>query len=225
MNVLFVSNSENKKTGNIAQTYSPSSTCPTTCPLRNNECYAGFGNTIIHWKRLDAGKVGIPWDEFLGKVRKIEAGRVWRHNVAGDICKEGSSEIGFGRLKELVAANRGRRGFTFTHAPLTEINIVALRYANALGFTVNLSADSVMEADAALAHRAGPVVTIIPSDPSLWPSRTPGGHRVVVCPNVTHSKTCLECKLCAIPDRRVVIGFPSHGTRKKSLDRRLMGLV
>jgi hypothetical protein len=46
---------------------------------------------------------------------------------------------------------------------------------------------------------------------------------LIVCPNVTHGKTCLECRLCAIPDRVAAIGFPSHGTRKRLVDSMIAG--
>jgi hypothetical protein len=46
---------------------------------------------------------------------------------------------------------------------------------------------------------------------------------VVICP-ATYPKeeiTCASCKLCAIPTRKSIIGFPAHGTGKKALNERL----
>ena len=226
MQIYLTMSSENAKTGNIPQSYSPSSTCPQSCKLRGAGCYAENYHTQRLWTRLDKGLVGVSWEEFLAKVRKIEPGRLWRHNVAGDVAGDGVRIDGM-KLAELTKANRGRKGFTFTHYPLDlPENLEAVQEANARGFTVSLSADTLREADRKAAYAIAPVVAIIPSDPSLWPSQTPEGRRIVVCPAVTHGKTCLECRLCYVKpgrDRAFIVGFPSHGSRKKLVDQLTAG--
>ena len=220
MQIYLTMSSENAKTGNIPQSYSLSSTCPVTCVLRGAGCYGENFMTGRLWTRLDKGLIGASWEEFLTKIRKIEAGRLWRHNVVGDLAGDGVRIDGL-KLAELTKANRGRKGFTFTHYPLdSPENLEAVQEANARGLTINLSADTLQEADRKVNYGVAPVVVIIPSDPALWPSQTPEGRRIVVCPATTHGKTCLECRLCYnhAPDR-VIVAFPSHGTRKKLVDR------
>jgi len=218
MQIYLMMSSKNSKTGNIPQSYSPASTCPITCPLQGAGCYGDNFTTKQTWRRLDSGDVGIPWDEFLSKVREIEVGRRWRHNVVGDLVSDGTC-IDLEKLDELVKANRGRRGFTYTHHPLTnpgELDAVA--NANARGLTINLSADSLSEADRKAALGVAPVVTLLPSDSPTRALRTPEGRKVIVCPAQTHEGvTCLSCGLCARVDRPI-IGFRAHGTRKRSVD-------
>lgn len=220
MLTYFVQTSENRKTGPIPQSYSPSISCPTTCALKGAGCYGETGMTRIFWNRLDRGLIGLSWDEFLSKIRKIEPGRLWRHNVVGDLGDGGGARLDQPRLRQLVAANRGRKGFTYTHLGLDgEGEREAVQEANARGFTVNLSADTLQKADSLRETVSAPVVVIVPSDPASWPSQTPEGRRILVCPATTHGKTCLECRLCYKADRNFLVGFPSHGTRKALVDR------
>jgi hypothetical protein len=124
-------------------------------------------------------------------------------------------------LRELVRANKGKRGFTYTHKPVLGTSPVAISNragvadANRNGFTVNLSANSLAHADALLALKVGPVATILPAT-QLTNTHTPKGRKVIVCPAITHNNvTCSTCKLCSIVNREAVIGFPVHGATSK----------
>ena len=111
--------------------------------------------------------------------------------------------------------NAGRRGFTFTHRYGTERAQSALAHANAGGFTVNLSADSLEEADRLYDLSVGPVAVLLPHDVPDRHLKTPAGRTVVVCPAQTEGLTCLDCRLCAHPTRSSVVGFKAHGQFKK----------
>lgn len=213
MQVQFTPKSGNTKTGDIPVTISPSSTCPSVCPLRGAGCYADIGPLMIHWKRVDSGQ-GISWQELCNKISELPEGTVWRHNQAGDLPGE-DNKIDLIALRQLVKANTGRRGFTYTHKPLTNRNATAIRAANRDGFTVNLSANNLAHADELVSKKAGPVVVVLP-DEQTANTVTPAGHKVVVCPATQRDDvTCKTCKLCAIKDRDVIIGFPAHGVRKR----------
>ncbi len=224
MNVFFVRRSENSKTGDIPQTYSPSSTCPTSCPLKGAGCYAEYGHVGLHWKSLDQGKKGIPWSEFLKEIRRLPGGQLWRHNIAGDLPGDGKLIDGKA-LAELVQANRGRRGFSFTHHRMDlEENRFHVEHANRNGFTVNLSATTLDEAQALLDTKAGPVVMVMPADPAKWPTKAADGTRIVPCLATTHEgRNCLSCAWCAKPERKFVVGFPAHGTGKKRAESNFYG--
>jgi hypothetical protein len=115
-----------------------------------------------------------------------------------------------------VKANGKKRGFTFTHKPPTPANVAAIRRANAAGFTINLSADTLAEADTLADHAAGPVAVLLPAD-QRRPTRTPAGRVVAICPNALDPTIqCVTCGLCAMPNRRAIIGFPAHGARKRA---------
>jgi hypothetical protein len=144
-------------------------------------------------------------------------GQLWRHNQAGDLPGIGD-KIDRQALTKLVEANRGRRGFTYTHKPMSIANRLAIAKANAKGFTVNLSADNLAEADALASLRIGPVVVVLPSD-QLTNTTTPDGRKVVICPAVTHDNvTCATCQLCA-RQRDAIVGFPAHGARSALASR------
>jgi hypothetical protein len=122
-------------------------------------------------------------------------------------------------LGELVHANTGRRGFTYTHYR-DAASLAWIAHANAWGFTVNLSADSLADADTLADTGAGPVVCVLPSSAHAN-TVTPAGRRVVVCPaTVRDDVTCASCGLCQ-RQRSVIVGFPAHGSARRRIDIRL----
>lgn len=220
MKALFVKRSANAKTGRIPVTYSPRATCPQSCPQYRTSCYAEGYYTSLTWNRVE--RDGIVWSELCDKVAKLPAGTLWRHNVAGDLPGDGE-KIDSKALAALVLANKGKRGFTYSHKKSPQA-IKAIKAANLAGFTVNLSADDAGEADQLAELQAGPVVAIVPSN-TPEKSFTPGGRPIVICPAQTRGLTCESCKLCSISDRRVIVGFRAHGFRKKATDARARRVI
>lgn len=211
MKIALSLRSANKKTGPIPVAMSSKATCPVSCPLRNNGCYANSGALNVHWDRVTRGETGMPWAEFLAAIRALPEGQLWRYAQAGDLPGEGDAIDGE-KLRELVAANRGRRGFTFTHKPLTPENTKLINYATLRGFTINLSANGLRHADELLGMTHAPVVALLSKHAELRPPATPYGEKVVICPALTHGKTCASCGLCAVSARTFVIGFIAHGS-------------
>jgi hypothetical protein len=149
-------------------------------------------------------------------IESFPNGQLWRHNQAGDLPGVDGT-IDADALSRIVSANRGKRGFTYTHKPMIGGNVDAVRDANVNGFTVNLSADTIAEADAKHALGIAPVAVVLPHD-ATHGGITPAGNRVVLCPATQRKDvTCETCKLCAWPERKVIIGFPAHGSRKKQV--------
>jgi hypothetical protein len=217
-NVLWVPKSGDRKLGGIPATYSAGSTCPDACALKDNGCYAEFGKLQFHWRRVP--ERGLEWATFLAQVSALPPGQLWRHNVAGDLPGL-NDQLGTQALLQLVLANAGRRGFTFTHKPLRTIQEkAAIGVANRRGFTINLSADTLEQADEKAALGIGPVVVTVPSDARAG-LRTPAGRHVVLCPAETHGLTCAACQLCAQPQRKAIVGFRAHGQWKARIDGRL----
>ena len=208
--------SDNRKTGPIPVSTSSSLTCPDACPLKK-ACYAKQGPLAIHWARVSSGSRGVSFEEFCEAVRCLPDGQLWRHNEAGNLPGTGDA-IDTERLRALVEANRGRRGFTYTHKPVLDCpeNAKAVSEANRGGFTVNLSADNVTEADQLKAAGIGPVTVVVPED-VRENFTTPAGHRVVICPNVKRPElTCEKCGLCQRSDRRSIVAFPVHGISRRT---------
>lgn len=110
LRVSFVLESGNSKTGPIPVTMTSAGTCPKSCALYNNGCYAEQHFVAIHWRRLSAG-AGLTWGQFVDKVDGLPAGQVWRHNEAGDLPGL-DSEVDVAKVRALIEANMGKRGFT-----------------------------------------------------------------------------------------------------------------
>lgn len=208
---VFTRKSRNVKLGPIPATYTEKRTCPDACPLKGAGCYASAGGrTRLAWA-LAENKPVDSWHTMLANVRALPPGQLWRHNVAGDLPGTGDA-IDTAALAELTAANTGRRGFTYTHKPMTPENAAAVRAANDAGFVVNLSANNLAHADDLIATGAGPVVSLVPADYPATGGRTPAGRPVVVCPEMTGTRpNCASCGACAIATRKPVIGFRVHG--------------
>lgn len=205
----FVRKSSNSKTGPIPVSVSRKLTCPSTCPLKKSGCYAKAGFLKFSWARLENGSWGMSWEAFLEEIRSLPEGTFWRHAQAGDLPGVGTS-LDRKRLRELVKANRGRLGYTYTHKPLNSGSLSAIRAACKGGFTVNLSADGPSMADK-MFDSGLPVVTIVPKG-TPGTSRTPRGRTILICPaQRSESITCVDCKICAGSKRKFIVGFLPHG--------------
>lgn len=220
MKIHYVKKSSNRKTGAIPVTYSGRATCPPTCPHYRSDCYAEDYYTRLTWDKVD--RRGGNVDALCAHIAAMPDGQLWRHNVAGDLPGAGES-VDPVALGKIVAANRGRRGFTYTHKKTPDA-IKWARHATDWGFTVNLSADDAGDADAMAAHGL-PVVCIVPAD-TPEKTTTPGGLPIVVCPAQSRDDiTCATCGLCQKSRRAVIVGFRAHGTRAKITDARARRVI
>lgn len=219
MLTAFTPISSNAKTGPIPTSTSDRSTCWTGCPFYNKGCYAKSGPQAIHWRAVSAGERGYEWDAFLRLVRKLNRGQLWRHNVSGDLPIVSDGIIDGNKVVELAESNRGRKGFTYTHHPLTDTNLGIIKYANAAGFTVNVSTESVEVADRIMSEHKIPAVAVVNSEKTDRFYRTESGRKVITCPATIHENvTCATCGLCQQADREFIIAFPAHGTAKKTVN-------
>lgn len=227
MRVYFTRKSGNAKTGPIPVSTTESTSCPDACPLRHDNqggCYAAGGPLALLWRRLDNGEVGLAWNTFVDQVEALPDGTLWRHNQAGDL-PGWRDFIDVPALDQLVAANLGKRGFTFTHKPVigddrvAKSNAYAVKEANAAGFTINLSADTLTEADELADQGIGPVAAVMDAA-ATENTTTPAGRKVVICPAIRSERvTCQMCGLCAKADRKSIVGFPAHGSSKRKASK------
>jgi hypothetical protein len=222
--------SGNRITGPILMTTSPRATCPTACPFRRNAdsseaglCYAEHGHLGHYiWTGLDktgpgkkiSGRIPVySFDDLAAVIRAQSDGTLWRHNQAGDLPSRDGRTIDRARLLTLTDANLGRRGFTYTHFDVmaNRPNRDAIREANKRGFTINLSANTLDEADALAVLDCAPVTVVLPANQDMN-TTTPQGRKVVICPaRTTDGITCANCGICAVPHRKAIIGFPALG--------------
>ena len=212
--------SRNKKVGPIPVSTTSADTCPDACPLKSKGCYAASGPMSLHWHKVTAGNAGGNWPAFVDQIAALPTGQAWRHNQAGDLPGE-TDTIDTGALASLVRANTGKLGWTYTHKPVDAKHIAnrrAIANANAGGFVINLSADTLAEADELASLNVGPVVVVLDAqEGTKADTTTPEGRKVITCPATYRSDvTCASCLLCARAKRTTIVGFPAHGTYRKA---------
>ena len=208
--------SKNAKVGKIPTTTSTATTCPSACPFRDNGCYAENGPLKLHWLKVTKGERGDDWSTFLDKIKELPAGSKWRHNQAGDLPGD-TQDLDSTKCADLARANEGKRGFTYTHYDVLDNfqNAIIVNSMNNLGFTVNVSANNLDHADKLCDLNIAPVATVLPIEQTTN-TVTPKGRKVVVCPaTYKDDVSCADCMLCEKRDRKVIVGFPAHGTAKK----------
>lgn len=218
LRVSFVLRSGNRKTGPIPVSMTSARTCPRSCPLYGRGCYAEQHMVSMHWRRLSSGK-GMLWKTFIAAVTALPIGQIWRHNEAGDLPGDDQA-IDPDKMTDLIRANLGKRGFTYTHKPMFGANLGLVRVANLNGFTVNISTDSLGEADEK-AELGLPVVVVLDHTSPARGVRTPAGRHVVVCPaQLRDDVSCESCQLCYVSKRKSIVGFRAHGDRKAQITER-----
>ena len=236
--------SRNQKVGKVPVSTSGKQTCPDACPLKaSGACYADGGPLALFWDKVTKQEAGAPYDLFVKQVAALPEGQFWRHNQAGDLepSAQVADTIDAPKLVQLVEANKGRNGFTFTHYdPIKNmVNEFAIHAANKNGFTINLSGNNVDHADRLADVDCGPVVSILPIEYqrqgkgkeyteteqaykarlATLPQTTPKGRKIVVCPaTYKEGMSCNDCRLCAKANRKTIVGFPAHGRSKRKAD-------
>ena len=231
MFVRFTMKSRNEKTGPIPVSTTSDNSCPESCALKKSGCYAKHGRLALIWREVNQGLWSKDWKAFCADIAALPAATFWRHNQAGDLPGFGD-KIDSRKLASLVRANHGRRGFTYTHKPVladrsapnganladrNAANRAAVAHANANGFTVNLSADTLAQADALASLGIAPVVVILDQpEGQRHDAVTPQGRVVVTCPaTYRDDTTCASCQLCQ-RQRKTIVGFPAHGPGRKA---------
>ena len=124
-------------------------------------------------------------------------------------------------LEKLTKANGTRTGWTYTHKPIennefAEQNKQAIRKANQSNFTINISSNSVEQAEKYFEQGFPSVVVVPENQPEKTITKT--GKKLVVCPEQTgKAESCAKCLLCARKNRKVIIGFRVHGSGKNKI--------
>jgi hypothetical protein len=206
--------SDNEKTGPIPVSTTSRNTCPPACPFKKNGCYAEQAPLVFHWNKVSKGERGGNLESFVKAIKALPKGQLWRHNQAGELPGE-ENTIDAEAFRAIVQANKGRKGYTYTHKPMDEANKALIKEANAAGFTVNLSGNNLKHADELKALGVAPVTAIVPEN-APDKGETPAGNRWVTCPAQTREGVnCASCKLCSVASRGIIVAFKAHGNGKK----------
>lgn len=198
MYMKLISSSRNRKTGAISQTYSDKSTCPVSCPFRNNGCYGDNFPTSIHWKRCDT-----PIDE-----ANIDTfSYIIRHNVCGDIAISGTNNIDSKLLKQLDKLYTNHLAYTYTHCAKTIDNFNKAKHSHMI---INFSCETIEQVENCIKNDIPSVLVV----KSMQENTTYiNNHKYVKCLG-----DCVSCKKCMDRKRDYTIVFEAHGVKKKKLD-------
>lgn len=217
LRVTVVPHSHNQKLGGIPAVLVTASTCPPSCRNYNAGCFGESHLLRKHWRDVEIR--GVPWDDMCEFVDRLPDDQLWRYATVGDMPGVGEA-VNEKSLLLLISANVGKRGFTFSHKR-SQAALNAIKVANAMGFTINLSADNIAEADAFMDLGIGPVVATVPEDAPAMGIYTDSGRQVLLCPATTRKGvTCATCGICARQNRKYIIGFRAHGQDKAQVSER-----
>jgi hypothetical protein len=196
-----VTRSKNSKIGPMTATYRTQDSCPTTCPLLGNGCYAGgriFGM---------AKKFGQDDVRAVSALAQAALPNGVRFNVSGDFLTDaGEPDLPYiAACNEVAAAHPDALKIAYTHA-WRQLD------PSAFAFTVNASCETAE--DVAEAVGAGwEAVIVNGKDGSMM-----GDKRVVTCLAETRGLSCAECGLCGQANRtRPVVSFTAHGSGSKKV--------
>ncbi len=216
--------SGNRKVGPIKVTTSEKSSCPSECGIAD-ECYASGGPLAIHWNKVGEGQRGDNWDGFVNRVKRFRKNELWRHNQAGDLPQDENGKLDADKCEALADAASHTDGWTYTHYnPMDKHNFEVIQNMNSVGgLVVNLSADTMEQADTYSRLGIAPVTVVLPEDAPNMGNKTPEGLPIVVCPAQTQEDmSCNICELCQKRDRKSIVGFKAHGSRRKKLTEKLV---
>jgi hypothetical protein len=216
-----VMHSKNVKVGDVAATYAPiKATCPTTCPLRDNGCYAQLGNVGFKVRRteeysdeLNGDTVAIlEADEVCDMAPYAPKNHAIRLHVSGDAITDFRASQ-MARAAQVWSLLTGGKVWSYTHG-WREVSRTSWGLVSVLASCESL-ADVILAR--AKGYAAAVVVARHPADGRAY--RTPEGVKVIPCPSQTRDVKCTDCKLCWNDDlllaQNACIAFAAHGATKK----------
>lgn len=225
MKFKFTPKSSNAKTGPIPVTMTERASCPDTCALKKNGCYADNFPLSLHWDRVES--TGIDEAKLIDKISALPNGQLWRHNVAGDLPSL-AGLVDSNAFNRLIDAAKHTKPIIYTHHKLYPHNQKLFAHARAQGVVINASCENIGSAASAIKSGIN-AVCIMPLDAKpvtklLDPNNDQELARVVICPaQQKDSVTCASCGLCARDrvDAGVIVGFLAHGAKSKKVNKML----
>ena len=217
--------SGNKKT-RIPTTTTSRSTCPDSCLLKDNGCYAEQFHMKMHWDKVDAGERGGALSDLVSRLKRLPYGGLVRHNQAGDLPGDGKYTLLKDACLKLAKGFRRLKGFTYTSYPMSDANVEIIKEMSDTGLVVNKSCFSLTHVDRAM-DLGLPATVVLPSTTEGRKLLTPKGRTVARCPaELSKDINCGNCggakgPLCLRKDRTFAVGFVAHGIFKKKVDAAL----
>lgn len=224
--VTVVEKSRNSKIGDVAATYVTLQSCPSTCPLKDNGCYAQGGRVggIVQNMNTYAEEIGATLlDIAIEEAQAIDdlmTMRPLRVHVSGDWSTDEAARIGSAAVRRFRERGGGV-AWSYTHA-----HRQVERESWDPAVSVLASCETLVEVVDAMSRgwAAAMVVPEHPPDGKAHKVETQIGDATVIpCVNQTRGVTCTQCRLCwnseALLERRAVIAFAVHGNRVKRVQQ------
>lgn len=229
---IYVSDSGNTKimgSKKVDATYaSIKHTCPSSCPLKDEGCYAQtsfVGMINLRMQRRAKGKSAI--DVARSEAKAIDnsynggpvpQGRALRLHVAGD----SRTLLGTRIINKAIKRWKNRGGgsvWSYTHAWK---HIPREEWSNA---SVLASIQNTSEVEAARAQGYAPAIVVDYHKSDKAYQLAGSDTKFIPCPNQTRGVGCSDCKLCFNADRlfatNMGIAFAAHGVKKEQVKRHL----
>lgn len=229
---IYVSESGNSKINGskkVDATYvSIRASCPKSCPLMGEGCYAELGYVGITSHRLDDEAKGMsPLEAARAEAKAIDsaykggpvpAGRDLRIHVAGDSRTLLGTRVlnkAVGRWKERGGGSVWSYTHAWAHVPRDEWSNVS----------VLASVNHASEVEAARAQGYAPAI-VVPEFNGDKAFQLDGcDTKFIPCPAQTRKVGCTDCRLCFNADRlhagNFGIAFAVHGAKKDKMKRHL----
>lgn len=208
--------SGNSKTGPVSITYASQNSCPVSCPLLNNGCYAENGHIRFIRNRLNKAEVSATPEDVArdeaAAIDSLPAILPLRLHGVGDCPTVEAASIVAGAAKRFRQRGGGPV-WTYTHAWRDVPREV-------WGDDVNVLASCESTGEAHEAEEQGYVPAIIvPEHPQDGKAYMRDGLKMIPCPEQTGRTTnCTTCRLCWDEDKLrkqgAAITFQAHGARK-----------
>lgn len=201
--IIAMDVTHNRKTGVTSATYAPLATCPDTCPLKNNGCYAQNNPLSMHVRKCDNAAAGLTPVEIAREearaIRALKGTLPLRLHVSGDFKDTESAAIVDAAAGEYTKKH-GQPVWTYTH---TWRSIPRATFKHIVILASCESLDEVKEAES-LGYRAA---VILPTGTKT--------KNVQVCRHTTHGIQCDECRMCMSKRAKKAVGFYPHGSGAK----------
>lgn len=223
LGVRYVVNSDNSKIGKCDAVYLSMKTCPSSCPLKGNGCYAedsyvGMLTSKLNKEAADLGSIKLAMNEAQVIRESYKGGHVPNADLRLHVSGDCSSVRAVGYVRRAVEDWRRRGGgsvWSYTHA-WKEVHRKHWGLVSCLG-----SIERVEDVDAVRKQGYVPAVVVSHLE-SAGKSFEGGGVKFIKCPaQEKENMTCDKCRLCfddkKLLNKNMGIAFSSHGARKNKL--------
>lgn len=211
--------SRNSKIGPSAATYAPiEQTCPSSCSLKDNGCYAQSGRVALHNRHLEQSCLDLSGNtvavleadeirDAAAKLTRSRQSRPLRLHASGDAATSFAA-----RTLSAAASRWPGPVWTYTHA-WRDVAREDWRDVSVLA-----SCETSTDAKLALAAGYAPAL-VVQEHPADGRAYELDGMKIIPCPEQTRGIPCVECGLClddtALKARRAVVAFAAHGGGRK----------